>query len=109
MCNHSEILSFFVSKKSKFEFHTLLRCRRCVFPNFKEFQVCASKLAGEGKNLYCVKCAATVDLVVVAPAKICVSSVASILYAMQKRELSECRNVACLGFYFQRLRVSHSI
>ena len=71
--------------------------------------MCASKLACEGKNLYCVKCAATVDLVVVAPAKICVPSVASILYAMQKRELSEGINVAHLGFCYQRLRVSHSI
>lgn len=71
--------------------------------------MCASKLAGEGKNLYCVNCDATVDLVVVAPAKICVPSVASIPCAMQKIEMSECINVARLGFYFQKLRVSHSM
>jgi hypothetical protein len=57
--------------------------------------VCASKLAGEGKYLYCVKCDATVDLVVVAPAKICVPSVASILCAR-------------LGFYLQKSRIAYN-
>lgn len=70
--------------------------------------MCASKLAGEGKYLYCVKCDATVDLVVVAPAKICVPSVASILCAMQKIELSECINVARLGFYLQKSRIAYN-
>lgn len=52
--------------------------------------------------LYCVKLAAKVDSVLVAPAKICVPSVASIICAMQK---GNCQNVQMLlvGFLFSEI------